>query len=747
MRSYLRCVVALGVWWTCIGSPALASGIGQGKPDPTSPQPQAMRVLGAPIPFQYIVRVAVDPRDSETLGDLNATTLAIRRFSDEAMASGAKQPEVLDPVLGYLGVEIPDAAVAALRGSKNVQEFFEDFPVVANLSAAVPAVKLDRIPYTGSGGLVVVIDSGVERTHPFFGGRVIEEACIGGGPEGCPGPREGPGAAAPCATGCEHGTHVAGIAAGFQSAAFRGGAPTSNIGAIRVLGRLGGDTRDTVKAIEYIRDVWAHRDYVTAVNLSLGVNGDDSYCARNDSLTAFQSLRDAGVAIVAASSNESQAGLKPVRWPACLAPVIAVGSVVRNNATGAYDVSGFSNAGPALDVLAPGENINSSLPGRVSYGLMSGTSMASPLVAGGIAALRSEADWPLASIEAALKASPTRIRDPRNGVTYPMVDFADAVIRLRQQGGPAAKIFIKDNLRDVGGTDGSHLAGSPAWESPDIWVRNQQDGLQRLHAHQNPEFGTPNFLYAQVRNSGGAAQRGRLVFFQSRASTVTDSTTDWLRVGDKHLDVPAYGAGVGEVAWLNLPRVGHYCLLALWVPDGQPENLNLSGGLSAAVSKNPYLVWKNVDIVDVRSKSDFLASLSISAKNGDTVAIEFVRRPEAEGYGIVLTFPPNTQFNHHPSWKVLGANSDGMSIYIPISTGVLYIPGVRPADPSKPMEVRMRTTGPDSDSFAEVATMRLMQLKGPPEGDVRRKVTMGGVTYLLSAGRPEQGGAIASALQ
>jgi subtilisin family serine protease len=73
---------------------------------------------------------------------------------------------------------------------------------------------------------VAVLDTGVDKTHPFLSGKVVEEACYSAGGN-CPNgatSEVGSGAGVQCtyaAAACRHGTHVAGIAAG-QGSSFSG---------------------------------------------------------------------------------------------------------------------------------------------------------------------------------------------------------------------------------------------------------------------------------------------------------------------------------------------------------------------------------------------------------------------------------------------------------------------------------------------------------------------------------------------
>jgi len=108
------------------------------------------------------------------------------------------------------------------------------------------------------------------------------------------------------------------------------------------------------------------------INISLGGGGEDPELE-----AALRYARSQGVVLVAAAGND---GIDGVLYPASSPAVIAVGSV-DNNKTKSF----FSNCGPELDLVAPGKQVTVLLPNR-RYGKASGTSFASPMVAG-VAAL------------------------------------------------------------------------------------------------------------------------------------------------------------------------------------------------------------------------------------------------------------------------------------------------------------------------------------------------------------------------
>lgn len=319
----------------------------------------------------------------------------------------------------------------------------------------------------GSGTNVVVIDSGIEKAHPFLTGKVVREACWGttGVFTGftattfCPGNVEFtdvPGSGEPCNVAyggeCDHGTHVAGIIAGESnppSDTLNGVAKEASLVSLQVFSRIQDDAdsnttpvcvrpgypytecilaadSDILAAMDYARQLHNPDTFpIAAVNMSFGNESYSSQAACDAALPSYvvavAGLNSIGVPVVASSGN--QGSTISMNAPACISGVISVGA-----STDVDQIATFTNSASFLTFVAPGVDINLSKPGEPPNS-KTGTSQAAPHVSGAIAALRSLR--PTASITQiidALKNSAVNITDI--GGTFKRIDVDGAIAEL-----------------------------------------------------------------------------------------------------------------------------------------------------------------------------------------------------------------------------------------------------------------------------------------------------------------------------
>lgn len=300
--------------------------------------------------------------------------------------------------------------------------------------------------WTGAGQTVAILDTGVDATHPWLAGRVVHEACFAASWLGsaiaagdCPNGyshQRGTGSARPCAfsSKCAHGTHVAHTAAGYY-----GVAPGTRIIAVQVFHRdaAGNPTYWESDLIWALYEVYQLRSTyrIAAVNMSLGGGRYTGICdgGSADYLAGWISaLRSAGIATVVAAGNDDWSNA--VRRPACVSSAVVVGNSTLtaggSDAVFGKTVDG-SNSSKLVDLLAPGTDICSAVPGNRYECHWVGTSMAAPHVTGAMAVLRQRR--PGATVSAvviALKGSGPGVTDSRNGLVRTRINVVGALNRI-----------------------------------------------------------------------------------------------------------------------------------------------------------------------------------------------------------------------------------------------------------------------------------------------------------------------------
>ncbi|WP_329505168.1 S8 family serine peptidase [Streptomyces chiangmaiensis] len=326
--------------------------------------------------------VALKPTHSRTLASINARSM---RVSDDDLGTFWK---TLNP-----GGK-SDAARAAVTPRISL-----DGKVKAMLdrsTAQINAPTAWKAGYEGQGVKVAVLDTGVDANHPDLAGRIAAAEDFSG--SGNTGDHFG------------HGTHVASIVGGTGAASDgtrRGVAPKADLLIGKVLDDNGiGSESGIIAGME-----WATAEHAKVVNMSLGADvqtdGTDPLSQAVDNLTA-----STGALFVIAAGNS---GPDPytVGTPGAADSALTVGAVDRDDSLAPFSSRGprFGDEAVKPDVTAPGVGIVAARaagttlgdPVDANYVALSGTSMATPHVAGAAALLAQQhPDWDAQQLKDAL---------------------------------------------------------------------------------------------------------------------------------------------------------------------------------------------------------------------------------------------------------------------------------------------------------------------------------------------------------
>ncbi|CAB1262570.1 alkaline serine exoprotease A precursor [Vibrio cholerae] len=344
-----------------------------GKSSPQQLAPLMKAASGKGIKNQYIV-VLKQPATIMS-NDLQAFQQFTQR-SVNALANkhALEIKNVFDSALSGFSAELTAEQLQALRADPNVDYIEQNQIITVNpiISASANAAQdnvtwgIDRIDqrdlplnrsynynYDGSGVTAYVIDTGIAFNHPEFGGRAKS------GYDFIDNDND--------ASDCQgHGTHVAGTIGGAQY----GVAKNVNLVGVRVLGCDGsGSTEAIARGIDWVAQ---NASGPSVANLSLG--GGISQAM--DQAVARLVQRGVTAVIAAGNDNKDACQVSPAREPSG----ITVGSTTNNDGR-----SNFSNWGNCVQIFAPGSDVTSASH-KGGTTTMSGTSMASPHVAG-VAAL------------------------------------------------------------------------------------------------------------------------------------------------------------------------------------------------------------------------------------------------------------------------------------------------------------------------------------------------------------------------
>lgn len=398
---------------------------------------------------RVIVRLAApfDPLRAVSEGAGGPVRTAVAKAQDDFIGAleGVSNVEAIEG-LPLTVLEVNADQLEQLRDNERVLSVVEDTLSAPTLAQSIPLIEADDVHTagtTGNGQVVAILDTGVDLTHAAFSGKIASQACYsttssanGGSNSLCPGgvsQTTASGSGDDCSSsisGCGHGTHVAGIAAG-NGGGVTGVARGARIIAMQVFSRFNSAstcsprsapcvlsyTSDQIKGLNRVLALaQAGSLKIASANMSLGGGQNSSACDSDSRKSVIDQLRALGVATVIASGNDGFNNA--VGAPGCISSAITVGSTTKSDS-----LSSFSNSSSMVDLLAPGSSITSANNGGGTTP-KSGTSMATPHVAGAFALHKSKhTSDSVTTIENKLESEGKAVSHPSTGLSKPRIDL------------------------------------------------------------------------------------------------------------------------------------------------------------------------------------------------------------------------------------------------------------------------------------------------------------------------------------
>ncbi|WP_114491456.1 S8 family serine peptidase [Candidatus Ulvibacter alkanivorans] len=428
------------------------------------------------------------------------------------------------------------------------------------------------------------------------------------------------------------------------------------------------------------------------------INGSwyDSCSPSSINAMVYEDIWNMGITPIFAAGNGNTCGSDPTTYvyPAAYDHTIAVSAVGHISPRGTnhpvYGIVSWKDVhnrigndptttmthNDKVDVCAPGYRLYT-LDNNNSYRNTSfGTSLSSPMVAG-LAALLLDVNPNLTpnQIRDIIKNTADNIYEIPENAPYQgllgtgRINAYRAVLTAQCMANPTTGLDLamrNSNVDD--GTEPDNSTQQP-WQSNDIWVRNQDDGIYN-DDHQNPEYdpNDPNYVYVRVSNNSCDSSSGndQLKLYWAKANTslswpqhwdgslfITDPVTGQdILMGDEIGTITIPPIEIGETKVLKLqwsvpnpedyeninPNPWHFCLLARIESPDDPMTFTEGSHITTNVLNNNNIAWKNTTVVDIEPNTTPVIGGVVAVGNPFTAQksfkLELVRETNELGKAI-----------------------------------------------------------------------------------------------------------------
>ncbi|WP_020391312.1 S8 family serine peptidase [Kribbella catacumbae] len=368
-------------------------------PDSAAKLVQRGKVDKALFNVSALVRQRYDDASTRSI-PIIATYRSTRSLAQQAIPAGSTRTRAL-PSVGAAalrtGKERARETWRALTAQSEVDKIWLDAKVTKTLDQSVPYVGAPQAwqaGYDGSGATVAVLDTGVDAEHPDLAGAVKAQQNFTDSPD--------------AADHDGHGTHTSSTVAGRGVASDgrnKGVAPGAQLLSGKVLNDSGsGELSWIIAGME-----WAVAEGADVISMSIGTS-EPADCTDPMAAAVDRISASSGVLIVVAAGN-LYGPAETITSPGCAASALTVAATDLTSAT-----ADFSSRGPVMgshtvkpDIAAPGVDITAARAGGrgdAAYTDMSGTSMATPHVAGAAAILKQQhPSWTGQQLKSALQST------------------------------------------------------------------------------------------------------------------------------------------------------------------------------------------------------------------------------------------------------------------------------------------------------------------------------------------------------